>query len=290
MGRRDPGAGPARALLAGLLVVLAALGVAAVGAVRAEGRFDGRDAPGIGLSGTRLPVGWLVLGVLAAAVLLLPLVLARTGVAVRGSGPRPRRQAPLLIRLVVLFGTVGLLWLAVRAVLRRRGEAEQWSSDAGADPSATGAVDQHVSAVTVAVLAALTVAVVAAAVLLIRRARVAASADDGPPLPAAADEDLLARTATAGRAALFAPGDAREAVLACYAAMEEVLAAQGTPRGAAETPGELLTRVRAAGLAPLAAAELTELFTVARYSSRPMHEADRVAARAALERLEAATR
>lgn len=79
--------------------------------------------------------------------------------------------------------------------------------------------------------------------------------------------------------------DPRAAIIACYAAMERVLADGGVRRLAAETPGELLARAAVLNRAPEAAARLTALFLEARYSSHPMSAADRDDAQAALAEL-----
>ncbi|WP_405594438.1 DUF4129 domain-containing protein [Streptomyces sp. NBC_01092] len=100
------------------------------------------------------------------------------------------------------------------------------------------------------------------------------------------DEDahLLLSAVHSGRRALVDAGDARAAVIACYAAMEDALAASGVQRRASDSPADLLTRAVDAGLAPTAAApRLTALFREARYSSHPMDATHREAAAEALE-------
>lgn len=89
-----------------------------------------------------------------------------------------------------------------------------------------------------------------------------------------------------GRAALADIDDARAAIIACYVAMERRLADRGTARVVADTPDELLARAVAAGVVHGgAASRLTSLFYEARFSSHPLGEGKRDAARAALDRL-----
>ncbi|MFI7382249.1 DUF4129 domain-containing protein [Streptomyces sp. NPDC049813] len=115
-----------------------------------------------------------------------------------------------------------------------------------------------------------------------------------PPLagPAAADDDedraLLLSALGPARRALADGGDVRAAVIACYAAMEEALAASGVDRHAADSPAEFLARAARGGLvAGPAAPRLTALFREARYSSHPMAEAQRLAAADALTEIAA---
>jgi crotonobetainyl-CoA:carnitine CoA-transferase CaiB-like acyl-CoA transferase len=75
----------------------------------------------------------------------------------------------------------------------------------------------------------------------------------------------------------------REAVIACYVRMEAALASSGAPRGATETPLELLRRVLDAYDVPAADVHrLTELFTEARFSHHPVTDEMRAAARRSL--------
>jgi hypothetical protein len=110
------------------------------------------------------------------------------------------------------------------------------------------------------------------------------------PAGAATEDDdarLLLSAVHSGRRALADTGeDARAAVIACYAAMEEALVASGVPRHTSDSPADLLTRAAEAGLAPVPAApRLTALFREARYSSHPMDGSHREAAAGALEEI-----
>jgi len=101
---------------------------------------------------------------------------------------------------------------------------------------------------------------------------------------------LLDSLAAAQDALTKAASEPREAIIACYAAMERGFAAAGRPTApaAADTPAEVLTRATTAGLvSPEPAAALTSLFRQARYSTQPMSKADSQAAARALDRMRA---
>jgi len=99
-----------------------------------------------------------------------------------------------------------------------------------------------------------------------------------------ADLEQLADAIAAGSRALAYQGDAREAVIACYAAMEQALSADGHGRRSADTPEDFLQRVTGARLIPAAPARrLTELFREARFSRHAIAESKREEAREALE-------
>ena len=82
---------------------------------------------------------------------------------------------------------------------------------------------------------------------------------------------------------LDAEPDPREAVIACYVRMERALADAGTPRGAAESPMELLGRVLGEYDVPEGdVRRLTALFTEARFSGHPVGDEMRAAAQRSL--------
>jgi len=104
----------------------------------------------------------------------------------------------------------------------------------------------------------------------------------------AEDPEQLREAVESGRSALRTVDDARAAIIACYLAMETTLAERGAARGAAGTPGELLTRATEAGLVRgSAAGQLTALFYEARFSSHPLGQRQRDAAERALDELAA---
>jgi tetrahydromethanopterin S-methyltransferase subunit B len=130
-------------------------------------------------------------------------------------------------------------------------------------------------------VALLLAAVIVCWVLLARRKRHGPAAEPGPDLD---DEPADLRAAVeSGRDALRRLDDARAAIIACYAAMEQSLARAGAARAVADTPDELLARAVDAGLARgPAAARLTVLFYEARFSSHPLGRGERDAAEQAL--------
>lgn len=94
----------------------------------------------------------------------------------------------------------------------------------------------------------------------------------------------LADAVASGRRALRDIDDARDAVIACYAAMEASLSDSGVARHASDSPNDLLVRAAAGGLnTDGSASALTELFREARYSTHPIGEDHRERAAAALE-------
>ncbi|MGJ5893974.1 DUF4129 domain-containing protein [Streptomyces niveiscabiei] len=110
-----------------------------------------------------------------------------------------------------------------------------------------------------------------------------ARSDDGP--------ERLAQAVDSGRRALLDGTDARAAVIACYAAMEESLAGSGVTRRASDSPQDLLERAVAGGLPTGAAADvLTALFREARYSTHPMDGSHRDRAATALAEIADALR
>jgi cytochrome b len=134
------------------------------------------------------------------------------------------------------------------------------------------------------IAAVLAAAIITCIVLLRRRAPAGPGADEAEDLGEDAEE--LRRALESGRSALREVDDARAAIIACYAAMEQAMADAGAARAAAETPDELLVRAAAAGLVRGAAAErLTALFYEARFSSHPLARHARDTARQALDEL-----
>ncbi|WP_217247186.1 DUF4129 domain-containing protein [Streptomyces sp. AC602_WCS936] len=141
--------------------------------------------------------------------------------------------------------------------------------------------------------AVVVVLVVVAVVRRLRRLGLRVPQRPGLAAPVTEDDDarLLLSAVRSGRRALADTGDARAAVIACYAGMEDALVASGVPRHASDSPADLLARAVTAGLAPgPAAPRLTALFREARYSSHPMDASHREAAADALEEIDALLR
>lgn len=99
------------------------------------------------------------------------------------------------------------------------------------------------------------------------------------------EDEALADALLAGRHALGGD-DARAAIIACYAAMEQSLARAGVARESADSPADLLRRATARDLPGLGVQDtetLTDLFREARFSSHPMAAEHLNAARQALD-------
>ncbi|MFB9831526.1 DUF4129 domain-containing protein [Actinoallomurus acaciae] len=129
---------------------------------------------------------------------------------------------------------------------------------------------------------AASLAMVAAVVLLILSRRPAAAGAVVSPRR----RHPLVPAVVAAEQALDRADVPRAAVIACYTAMERVLARSGAAPADADTPADVLDRAASAGLVRSeAAATLTHLFREARYSPHPIGEEHRRAARAALSRL-----
>lgn len=137
--------------------------------------------------------------------------------------------------------------------------------------------------------ALLVVVSVIAAVFLWRRLRLPLA----PPRDATYgglddEQELLAGAVESGRRALRSDEDVRAAVIACYAAMEDSLAASGVAGRASDSPQDLLRRAARSGLLTgPGAPTLAALFREARYSTHPMGDGHRDRAADALEEIAA---
>lgn len=271
------------------------LRIAAVVALLAALALGERSAAGLSLDSTpfvhTLPTGAVavMLGLGTLLILLALLFGVRRPVAGRGAGPR-KRSNPLVTAIVwALALTAAALVPRSQALmdLRHRLTPEPIQAPQGAAPRLPAPHTEPI----LPLLAVAGALALAALLLHLLRAR-------SRPHPPAAGTDVSDETsqtlADAGAAGLrqiaAAPGDSdhRAAVLAAYAAMEDVLARTGVRRGRAETPDELLDRVRGQGLAGAAAAQrLVAVFGRARWSSEPVGAQDRAQAAQALADLAA---
>jgi hypothetical protein len=147
-----------------------------------------------------------------------------------------------------------------------------------APPRAGGNVLGYFAATTVTLI----VLIAAGTIVASRRQRRVAKpyliADHGSKPPAAAGPETLARAAELGLAEI---GDLsrepREAIIACYAAMESALAnAPGAVPQDSDTPSEVLARaVEHHALGADNATQLVDLFAEARFSPHVMNEGHR---------------
>jgi hypothetical protein len=108
-----------------------------------------------------------------------------------------------------------------------------------------------------------------------------------PVTEADREETALATAITAGLRDARREPDPRRAVIAAYATLERMLAAQGFPRRDVEAPLEYMTRLFAArSVRADALATLTELFELARFSHHAISPATRERAIVALTVIE----
>jgi hypothetical protein len=109
-----------------------------------------------------------------------------------------------------------------------------------------------------------------------------------PGPPRTRSVSALIDALAAGHDALTGGGDPRQAIIACYTAMERGFAAVGSAPAAADTPAEVLTRATEAGIVRSdSAGALTGIFRRARYSTQPMTDADSNQAATALAQMRA---
>jgi len=291
----------------GRIAALVALVVLSAAALRGyvPGREGGRSEPMIGDRAS-----------LAGVVALLAVSITIVGIAVvnsmlhRDRAPKPAAAAlpeslgsdghRLRWRVLLIGLAVMVAWVLLVLML------SQWIGPQGieqpASPSPTapdGARDNPVTQpppepsefgddtfrVMVGGTVILVVLLVAGMVVAVRRqpsdSDVHASLDEGGGPSAQAPEHILARAAELGLAEI---GDLarepRQAIIACYAAMERALAnaPDAVPQDS-DTPTEVLARaVEHHALHAGTATELVELFAEARFSTHVMTEEHRAAA------------
>lgn len=236
----------------------------------------------------------LLIAAAAEAVLgcLLAALLVR-----RSRAPDDAIIAARLRRILTYIVVIALVAIPVAYVLdvsahvhlapnpQRRGGTRSGSAPVRV-PRSHLVSDQFVVVILLALVAAALIYVIARFIMTYRGTwtgwrRRAGSAAIEPS--AGDDEDSLREAVESGQSALGLLDDARAAIIACYAAMEQTLAQAGTARATADTPYELLLRAADQGLIRTdAATRLTTLFYEARFSSHPMPPARRDDARRAL--------
>jgi hypothetical protein len=266
-------------VLVGVVVALLAIGALGVGL---------RNQVELSRQTFRADLTPTFLVVLAASVIMFFVLLVAMPKR-RPGGPARKRSNPL-VQLLGLAVLAGLFLLAAQCApegnkgqlpaVKPPGALQGVPADTGGGSSAPGVA----SGIPLAILLGLAIAAVAG--LLWYRSR-----DNLPPLSDRSEAEDLREVIAAGQAAMSGQTDARSAVIAAYAAMEDALVRAGLQRRVADTPTEVLTRAGEAGLfgpaAASAAAELTELFERARFSDRPMPLGAREYAERALAEMDA---
>ncbi len=227
----------------------------------------------------------------------------------RRAGPSPgellrsRRGAGIKVpwRLIAILAAILIGWLVVMLLLMRwrsgllLDEVPLTDSESGAalegggaeTPPPTPAEDGDVFGALV--VAAVTLFVLSAAATWMGRRRAGTAMPPtawvDPPTAAPSAEPDLARAAELGLVEIGdLSRDPREAIIACYAAMErELEKSPGTTPQDSDTPSEVLARaVERQALDAGSAAELVDLFQEARFSPHVMNEGHRAGAVRAL--------
>jgi hypothetical protein len=267
------------------VAAVAVLVVAAVAGLRAGGVFSHAPQPGAaGLAGTALVTALTAGETLAFIAFIVVVALARPQRRPQKAGQPPRPRLPWWAKtlgvLASAFAVVAPLAILIARRTRHRPPAP-FLVHPRVPHGAPGGPLAHQASSSWPVIAGLLIAVVIAVTVAVRtRSR-------RPPGRPARVAGLIESLA-AGRAALEAGGTPREAIIACYAAMERGFAAAGSAPAAADTPAEVLSRATGAGIVRSANAEvLTGLFRRARYSTEPMTSAEAASAAGALAQMQA---
>lgn len=282
-------------LAVGILTLLAVVGAAAHSGIRLSDRGPLADQRG---------------PLIATGVLLLfvdVLVIAAIRRAMRRRRQRPEVEMPRfdqevgeepwwvkVLTYVILFALIALpvllIYLAIRdkevEPINEEGLPPQTEPPNLELPEGSALTDAAITIMMLLSLAAIVVAVIVTRRQLGPSHRFRRPQLDADPDGFGVDEEMLEQVVNAGEAAIHSVTDPRQAIIACYSAMEATLAAHGARRRAADTPGELLDRAAAAGLVRSdAAGALTDLFRRARFSGHLIPEDAVAAARVALIRL-----
>jgi hypothetical protein len=277
--------------------VVAVLLAVAVTGLRVQGAFSHRGSSALANAGGRVTSTAFGVaegvGVVACAVaLVLYLQGLRRLKSEAEAGEWRRPPAPWWAKLVtvlcalVLLAAPGVILLAGRH--RRTGATPLRPAGSLVPRPGTGILAGASGSGSAWPLLAGMVLAVSALIVLAVLAWRSHRRDRGLTPDRAARADPLSAGLIAGHDALLAGREPREAIIACYAAMERGFAAAGSVPAAADTPAEVLTRASDAGLIRSdSAAVLTGLFRRARYSSQPMTGADSDAAASALARMRA---
>jgi hypothetical protein len=272
---------------AGRVAGTALLLAAAVAGLRAGAAFGHAPKPeAAGLSGAAL-VTVLTAGegvaLVAFVVVLATARLRRRRPEQAEEPPRPRLPwwAKILAVLAAIFAVATPLALLIGRKARHR-TPNPFLLHPGGTPGRAGQPVTPPGGSAWPLIAGIVIAI-AVVIAVALRARARRHAEGPRPRLAG-----LAESLAAGRAALAAGRTPREAIIACYAAMERGFAAAGSAPAAADTPAEVLARATEAGIVRSANAEvLTGLFRRARYGTDPVTSADSASAASALALMQA---
>ncbi len=275
-----------RAATAALLLLLVVVLVAAV-AVAATGTTTS------GTGATRSPseslydsaFTLLLIGVALGGLLLLYGLAQRKAIAAEiATGKYRRTSAAMWLVGCSIFAALfywGLVRMRPPEASGEEGELAfpnrpELPTEPGRDTPAP--YEPGVSWIPIVVVAALALAAIAAYVLAERRSKGGRRESElllAERLAAVLDDTLDD---------IRAEVDPRRAIIACYARLEDVLAANGAPRVASETPDEYLARVlHELEIDPGAVGRLTDLYTRVKFSPHAVGVAMKDDAIAALE-------
>jgi hypothetical protein len=283
--------------------VVAVIVLLIVAAVALHGYLPGadpppRDKPTSGFGSLFVVIAMLVVSM--AIIVIAVVTQSRHRPASSGAGEPPREMAgerrPLTWRMLLVALAVVVAWLLLVALLSRMNtqmgiEApppDSVTPPSGAPqppagpPEEPGPSSSVFSLLAGSMVLLMMLVFVGAAIAGRRQRRATAAlspaADEYRPVPTASGPDPLTRAAEVG---LAEAGDLsrepREAIIACYAAMERELenSPEVVPRES-DTPSEVLARaVEHHVLQADSATELVELFEEARFSPHVMTEEHR---------------
>ena len=202
-------------------------------------------------------------------------------------------KVPWFVKLVVIAIPLFALGLLLYAVYRygtsNTSQIFDLSGLLGPVQTNGGPTDREVAAVfglawwEYAISLGLVIAVLSVIVWALRRDVRTEATPAEPPTRA----DIVSHAVDLGLKNARAERDPRKAVIAAYATMERILAAEGLPRRRTEAPLEYMSRIFAElGVGKEAISTLTDLFEVARFSHHPVLPAMKERAIAALESLQ----
>lgn len=291
---KDPTGRPARLTLGigvvGLLVLLAVVGASAE---HGAGTAELRRGPASVVASSLITLAGLA-GV-GSLVLLVWGLVTRNRRTLDSSAPK--RHSPILVSgvlLAILACFAALLALAARnrhvAPLALAGRPLSRAGSTGSSLPFNTAASVTTSGIVVGIIALLVLAKMVRSIgwrrVLRRLHALPALADTEPDDSHGARAELEALGRELAELTVADPAtepDPRRAVIACYLSMLEVASRHGPERRHSETPTEYLQRIFVmSGAAAPPARALTGLFERARYSDRPVDEAMRSEAIAAL--------
>ncbi|MDX1885298.1 DUF4129 domain-containing protein [Mycolicibacterium sp. 120270] len=285
----------------GAVIVLLIVAAAALHGYLPGGEDPPQERPTSGLGSMFAVIAMLAVSL--AIIVIAIVTQSRNRPVGYGMGDLPRERAgdrrPVTWRMILVAVAVILAWLLIVALLSRLNAqmgAEAPPPEAGTQPPGTPQPPQEPpeqpqpSSTVFSLLAGsmvllmMVLFVTAAIAGRMQRRRPQPVIDPGDEYPTVATgsaPDPLARAAELGLAeAIDLSREPREAIIACYAAMERELANSPdvVPRES-DTPSEVLARaVEHRALHAESAIELVELFEEARFSPHVMTEEHREAA------------